>query len=867
MYSSPSGRCTNRFWFTDHSNCTSSKSSRRFFCLLFVAAISLQGSKIGAKDGAVTDAEIYESKIKPILVQHCYDCHGYGSAEGNFVLDEFDSTEDAISQPELWWRVVKNLRAGVMPPTEASELSDEELETIYEWVKAGPFKIDPENLDPGPVTVRRLNRAEYGNTIRELMGIDFDEKLLFPPDDSGHGFDNVADAMMVSPLLLEKYLQAAELVVERAVPKVTWIVPRQDFNGDDFKSVDSEDARLNGRRLDGKKAAEVQREVSIEETGRYLVNIDIKQHGSFEFDPARYQVTCTIDGEPRFSVELGWDENKRTSFEYDENWEAGKHKIYFQLEPVIPLSETGEPMIEENEGTSVSFEIDKVSIEGPLGTERRVHPENYERFFTREAPPAEPAEQRKYAEECLQRFATHAFRRRVEMKTVAQLADIAEASYSRPDMTFEAGIGRAMVAALVSPKFLFRIEATADGVADRGYAPVDEISLASRLSYFLWSSMPDEELWKLAEAGKLREQLPQQVDRMLADDKAKAFVSNFVGQWLRTRDVLDTAVDPAVVLGYSEELEELREWVSERFRRGRGRGRGEMTDEETAKFARYREIRSTLERIDDDLKRAMRRETEMLVEHIVNSDANLLDVVDCDYTFLNEKLAEHYGIEGVKGRDMRLVKLPADSPRGGVLTHASILLVTSNPTRTSPVKRGLFVLENVLGTPAPPAPGVVPELEESANRFKDREPTLRELLEVHRESDLCASCHARMDPIGFALENFDALGMWRERDGEAVIEPQGQLVTGETFEDIKGLKRLLREQHAEDFYRCITEKMLIFAIGRGIEYSDEHTVDQIVGQLKESGGKFRPLVHAIVTSAPFQKQRIPSVPETMVSKQ
>ncbi len=282
-----------------------------------------------------------------------------------------------------------------------------------------------------------------------------------------------------------------------------------------------------------------------------------------------------------------------------------------------------------------------------------------------------------------------------------------------------------------------------------------------------------------------------------------------------------------------------------------------MSDEDRAKFARFREIREILERVDGDLKRAMQQETELLVKHIVRNDASLLDLLDCDYTFLNEKLAKHYDIPDVKGREMRLVKLSKDSPRGGVLTQASMLMVTSNPTRTSPVKRGLFVLENIIGSPPPPAPAVVPDLDESADRFKDHEPTLRELLEVHRESALCASCHARMDPIGFALENFDALGMWRDREHGNPIDSRGRLITGETFEDIRVLKKILRENHTQDFYRCVSEKLLVFAIGRGIEYTDDYTVEQIVKRLDESGGKFRSLVHVIVESAPFQKQRIP----------
>lgn len=549
----------------------------------------------------------------------------------------------------------------------------------------------------------------------------------------------------------------------------------------------------------------------------------------------------------------GWDENKRTLHDLEEDWSTGEHVITFSLEPIVQNNE--DELLDDDDDTGVSFEIHSVTIVGPQGTDLRVHPDNYERFFDLDAPPENPEERRRYAADTLRDFATKAFRGPVNEVTVERLVRLAEASYSKPNVTFESGIARAMVAVLASPRFLFRIESAAEAERDVPFALVDELSLASRMSYFFWSSMPDQELFDLAKAGKLREQLPRQVERMLSDRRADAFVSNFVGQWLRTRDVVQTGVDPAAILGFADELDELRAWFRSRFRRGGRRGRGERNPEDQAKIDRYREIREIVDRINDDLKRSMRRETEEFVEYILRNDVSMLDILDCNYTFLNEELAEHYGIEGVEGREMRRVELPEESPRGGVLTQASMLLATSNPTRTSPVKRGLFILDNLLGTPAPPAPAAVPELEASADRFPDHKPTLRELLSVHRENDLCASCHARMDPLGLALENFDALGMWRDSDHGLPIEPQGELVSGESFADIRDLKRLLRERQTDNFYRCVTEKLLVFAIGRGIEYSDEHTIDLIVERVKASDGKFGVLLSEIVQSAPFQKVR------------
>ncbi len=827
------------------------RPSKAVLVPLFLVAVAWTAVLGIAQAAEPASVEVFEKQIQPLLVDYCYDCHGYGASEGNLTLDHFKTADDALADPELWWKVIKNLRAGVMPPLGSEKLDADQQQQIYEWVKFGPFGIDPDNPDPGPVTVRRLNREEYGNTVRALMGIRFDEKLIFPPDDSGHGFDNVADALMVSPLLLEKYLQAAEFVVDRAVPKVTKIIPRQDFRGEDFRS---EDSGRTGRGLDGKEPALVAKRFAIDANGEYDVDIAIMQHGSFEFDPARYDIACTIDGQERFAVELGWDERKVTRFHYREDWEAGEHEIVFELTPVEVEASDDELM--EEDDTSVTLEIDSVSVEGPVGTDQLVHPANYERFFPRDEPPTDPQERRDYAHEILSAFATKAFRSEADAATLDRLVDIAEATYDLPNTTFESGIARAIVAVLASPKFLFRIESIQEVPAGSSFAPVDEMTLATRLSYFLWSSVPDEELSVLAGKGVLREQLPEQVDRMLADPKADVFVSNFVGQWLRTRDVAQVSVDPAVVLGVAEELEELRDWFRSQFRRRGRRGSGEMSEEDQAKMTRFREIRGILERIDGELKDAIQSETEEFVEYVLRNDVSMLDLLDCNYTFLNEKLAEHYGIEGVEGRRMRRVELPEDSPRGGVLTQASMLLVTSNPTRTSPVKRGLFILDNILGTPAPPAPAAVPELEASADRFEGRTPSLRELLAVHRESDLCSSCHSRMDPLGLALENFDALGMWRETANGDAIEPQGELVTGEKFDNIVGLKRILRENHADSFYRCVTQKLMIYALGRGIEYSDEHTIDTIVDRLRNDGGKFNTLVHAVVASTPFQMQRL-----------
>jgi hypothetical protein len=332
---------------------------------------------------------------------------------------------------------------------------------------------------------------------------------------------------------------------------------------------------------------------------------------------------------------------------------------------------------------------------------------------------------------------------------------------------------------------------------------------------------------------------------------------------LRTRDVTQVTVDPIAVLGHQEEYEKLREQFRNRRRQPLGR---ELTPEDEQIRKRFGEFRSIADRFNDEMKRAMQRETELSVEHIVQEDRSLLDLLDCDYAFVNEKLAALYDIPGVRGHEFRRVTLPKESPRGGVLTQASMLMVTSNPTRTSPVKRGLFILENILGTPALPAPPGVPALEESARKFSDREPPLRELLAAHRESAICASCHSRMDPLGLALENFNALGMWRDQEKGQKIDASGVMVTGEPFQDIRELKKILRDRHATDFYRCVAEKMLVYALGRGLEITDEHSIDLIVNRLVENGGRFSSLVQGVVDSAPFQKRRNQGLSSTVSSQ-
>jgi len=832
-----------------------------------LAAVLLAASAHAAHPGA----EGYKQKIQPLLEEFCYTCHAEGDKSGGISFDEFASEEAFLNDRELWFKVLKNVRAGIMPPAKKDQPSADQKKLLDHWIKYQVFGIDPAHPDPGRVTLRRLNRVEYANTVRDLMGVEFRADEEFPPDDTGHGFDNIGDVLSVSPLLLEKYMQAAEQIVTKAVPTTSRLVREVTIEGRRFRReavegedenkptrVDDNDDDPRGRRGEMRsmtfyKPAKAAATHKVDQPGSYHVTLELNVRGEFVFDPGKCNVTFKADDKELLKKEFGWANGKTFTFEFDEQWEPGEKKFTFELQPLTP---------EDQKKNSLDMRILSVQVRGPMEREKWGRPERFDRFFTKDAPDGD-TERRQYAREVLSRFATRAFRRPVDEKTAERLTTIAEAVYKSPGKSFEQGIAQAMVAVLASPRFIFRVEDVQPGGGpDDKYPLVDEYALASRLSYFLWSTMPDEELLRLAEKGELRKNLPAQVKRMLSHERSEALVENFVGQWLQVRDVDGIAIDGRVVLardqGLDREMQKAQEERRALFAKIESLPEAERQKEFEKireQFRNRRRFRGPEFEFDEELRRAMRRESEEFFRHIIRDDNSVLDLLDADYTFLNERLARHYGIDGIKGREMRKVILPADNPRGGLLTQAAVLVVTSNPTRTSPVKRGLFVLENVLGTPPAPPPPDLPTLEEAEKEFKDKDPTLREVLQLHRANPLCSSCHNRMDPLGLALENFNALGMWRDTERKAPIEAAGKLITGEQFKDVRELKKVLRETRKADFYRCLAEKVMTYALGRGVEYHDVEAVDQVVDRLEKEDGKFSALLTGIVESAPFQRTR------------
>ncbi|HEY4246914.1 MAG TPA: DUF1592 domain-containing protein [Lacunisphaera sp.] len=839
---------------------------------------------------ADSDLQVFQRDIQPILEDYCYDCHGDGSKKGGVQLDGFE-TETQLHDNKLWMRALRNVRSGIMPPADEPRLPADLAAKVSEWIKRGPFGLDPHHPDPGRVTVRRLNRVDYRNTIRDLMGVDYDTQKEFPADDTGHGFDNIGDVLTISPMLLEKYLDAAQTVVATVVPTKALAVAENVIDGRAFvlengpvtmvaadlekPSIETGGTSTSPAPAIAAPAFEIKRpaptimghaldlsyytpakvigKVSATHAGKYKVTIDLKAVEKYvddQFDYNRCRLLFKIDGQPMLDREfVRQGEAMPLAYTYEQEWAPGDHDLTFEVQPIAP---------DREQKRLLRIRVNSVRVEGPAATEYWVKPKGYDRFFPKPVPVSAEA-RRTYAEELLRKFADRAFRRPVDEATLNRLVAVAEGVYSQPNSTFEAGIAQAMVAVLASPRFIFREEGMEPMQPGQLYAQVDEYALASRLSYFFWSSMPDDELFQLAAAGQLRANLDAQIDRMLKSPRSEQFVRNFTGQWLEARDISSVQIN-AFAIYLREHPDPALEKAQATFRHINLIPEEKRTPEEVAEFARARKeffasFRAPKPQLTGDLRDAMEKETEMDFAYLLKEDRSLLEMIECDYTFLNEELAKHYGISGVTGSQMRKVQLPPGSPRGGVLTQGTTLAVTSNPTRTSPVKRGVFILAAILGTPPAPPPPNIPPLEEAAGSDKSKPLSLRETLAIHRSNKLCSSCHGRMDPLGLALENFNAMGAWRDRELNQPVEPAGQLITGEKFADIRELKHILATKHRRDYYYCIAEKMLTYALGRGVEYYDTDTLDQLVAALEASGGRPSALFKGIVESAPFQQSR------------
>ena len=750
----------------------------------------------------------YEREIEPLLDIYCYSCHGDGSSKGDFSMDEFGDLSAHLDDLDHWLPVWRNIRSQIMPPSDEDQFEVDEKRKLMAWIEQAVFKLNPDNPDPGRVTIRRLNRTEYRYSVYDLLGVEFDTSEYFPPDDSGYGFDNIGDVLSISPLLMEKYIAAAEVVVHKAIPKGDSAqVPIQIISGKDFHEPGN--AEETGRWIDFKKKSMVQAAPEIRWNGRYEVTLEYGIRGAAEASDQEALLKVSYDGKALGEEAMGWDQREVIRLRGEIDLKKGRPAIQVEVSPLKPPADGQEEQ---------ALVVHRVIVRGPLGGKQREYSKGHQMIFVDGEPSDDPGERDRYARKIMRSFVSRAFRRPIERQTIDRLVAIVKDVDSQAGKSFEDGIREAITTCLCSPRFLFRVEIQPEPDNPGKVVLLDEYALAARLSFFLWGSVPDDELLSLAFNRKLRANLKAQVERMLEDTRSMRLVEDFVGQWLQTRDVATTPLAPHVILGVKR--------------------RSDATKIFSAR-----------------LRKDMRKETEMLFDFILRKGRPVEEMISARYSFLNERLAAFYGVEGVAGEAFVPVDLTDHPERGGVLTHGSYLVVSSNPTRTSPVKRGLFVLDNILGTPAPPPPPNTPELEAAAGSAGSN-PTMREMMQVHRDKPDCRGCHARMDPIGLGLENFDALGRFRVKDKGKAIDASGVLLTGEKFINVAELKQILSSGgRRDDFYRCLSEKLLTFAIGRGVEYFDAPTINSLVERLKENDGKLEELIFGIIESAPFQKRR------------
>ncbi len=737
--------------------------------------------------------QLLEEKILPFLTKHCNDCHNADEQEGGIAVHDLKAVDQLLQDRKKWERVYRMINANAMPPASYDPKPEESSRKEVADILYGElFDFDCEQLHhAGRSTLHRLNRAEYNNTIRDLFGVTITPADKFPQDDVGEGFDNIGDVLSLPPLLMEKYLDAAEEVAAA-------VIDTRDFSkGMTQKFVsDKFDSSIKGN-IDGEGFYVLHTNGTLTvnhdtvSKGKYKVRIEAMQMPAGD-DPSK--MVLQIDGQPVHEFEVkgrrkvGW-------FEHDVTLTAGKHAVAAVFTNDFYNEAAEEGKRDRNLG------VRTIEITGPEGGSPPQWHETHRRIVT--AQPSASMSVKEAATVVLTPLLYRSFRRPVTDAEVARFADLVDQTVSVHKETFEYGMYVAVQAILVSTDFLFRKEADPEG--DATERSLNEYEVASRLSYFLWSSMPDEELFQLAENKRLfdRTVLRGQIERMLKHEKAASLGQNFASQWLNLRNLADVRPNPDVFPDF-----------------------------------------------DDALRSAMGKETILLFNTIVREDRSIDEFLGADYSFVNERLAKHYGIEGVTGEEFVRVSLEG-TKRSGVLTHASVLTLTSNPGRTSPVKRGKWILENILGDAPPPAPPGVPPLDEEAKDLKGL--SLRERLELHRTDPGCASCHKAMDPLGMGLENFDAVGRWRDQEGEKPIDASGDLPTGEKFAGPAEMMSIIRGRQ-ENFSRTFTERLMVYALGRGLEYYDKCAVDQTMDLMKERGNRFSALVEGIVTSDPFIKK-------------
>jgi hypothetical protein len=748
-----------------------------------------------------------------VLDRYCVTCHNGRTKAAGLTLDSFDIAR-VPANADVWEKVVRKLRVGTMPPQGARRPEPAVSDALANWLEHELDRAAVAHPNPGRPVLRRLNRAEYANAIHDLLALDLDVAALLPPDDSGYGFDNIADVLGVSPVLLDRYLSAADRISAVAVgdpeigPGAEVYRVRHDL---------SQDQHIDDLPLGTSGGVRVRHTFPLD--GEYLFQVKLFRSNIESVRGLEYphQLEILVDGQRVLLAPLGGDAEFAAAVEnptlagdaVDARLQvratvgAGPREV-----SVAFIQRRGEdtrrlqPFLRSSADTFDSTgrpHVERLTVTGPFNPTGPGDTPSRRRIFV--CRPSSPGGEGPCARLIIGTLTRRAYRRAVTRAEVDDVMEFYQAG--RRKGSFDTGIQMAVRRIVASPKFVLRVERDPADVLPGVPYRVSDVELASRLSFFLWSSIPDDDLLAVATKGELKNPatLERQVRRMLADPKAQALVSNFAGQWLQLRN--------------------LRRIVP---------NSNEFPD------------------FDDNLRQAFLRETELFFQSVIKEDRSILDLISADDTFINERLAKHYGIPDIYGSHFRRVTLH-DEERKGLLGKGAVLMVTSHTDRTSPVVRGKWLLENILGTPPPPPPANVPPLKETAPGQKPR--TMREQMEEHRSNALCANCHKLMDPLGFALENFDAVGAWRATEAGTPIDASGQLADGTRLDGIVSLRQAI-EKRSDVFVGTFTEKLLTYALGRGLSADDMPVIRSIDREAAGSRLKFSAIVLGIVKSVPLQ---------------
>lgn len=769
-------------------------AEQRFWLVGTVLVVST-GSIFGAtgtvpkSTAPIVDTAGFDANVKPILKNTCSACHNATLTSGGVNLVPYLDASTLSDDRPSWERILQKIESGEMPPKGIPRPPQAKMAALVEYLHSEFDKADAAiKPDPGRVTAKRLNRNEYRNTIRDLLAVEFRAEKDLPTDDSGYGFDNIGDILSVSPILMEKYLSAAETIASRAMGADP--LPKKPIEA----TCDRKNRTL--RRLD---YSTVEASYRVDFDGEYNVRFGFPGERAADAKPVK--MAFYMDGQLLNTIDV---ETKPSKLVYFNPFSEGEMRVYLpEGDHVFRAAFLNDDFVKSFTTDKEAYSekknkyIGSITFVGPF-------PAKVEKASREKILICDPAAGQRCVERIVTNLARHAFRRPVTKTEVAGYLKFVGMAKAHGQST-EQGIQLALEAMLVSPEFLFRMERDPDPTDPARVHRVSDIELASRLSYFLWSSMPDDELLNLAEANKLHEPavLDAQVKRMMTDKKAAAFADNFEGQWLEVRNLDSITPDP----------DKFPEWTPE-------------------------------------LKEDLRTETRMFFQYVLSDNRPISEMIDAKYTFLNESLAKFYGIPGVKGPDFRKVDLTTDQ-RGGILTQGAVLAVSSYPNRTSPTIRGKYVLSNVLGTPPPPPPPDVPPLDVSK---VGSDISLRKQLEGHRANPVCASCHSKMDVLGFGLENYNAIGKWRTMDGKFPVDVGGTMPNGKSFQTAAQMRAVLQGSMPQ-VTRCLTEKVMTYALGRGLQPYDNRTITQISSAVAADGLRFQTLIYEVVRSLPFQSRR------------